>query len=106
MPRISVGNVLVQHIKAVLVLIESSKKEAKTSATARSVMSKNSQGAERQCDDRPRYAALGKTCKSVPNSTPTEKATLISERGLIYAGNYLLSHTLSRAVPSAQRGLT
>src|SRR3984893_3849659 len=24
----------------------------------------------------------------------------------IYAGNYLLSHTLSRAVPSAQRGLT
>jgi hypothetical protein len=25
---------------------------------------------------------------------------------VIYAGNYLLSHTLSRAVPSAQRGLT
>jgi hypothetical protein len=24
----------------------------------------------------------------------------------IYAGNYLLSHTLSRAIPSAQRGLT
>ena len=24
----------------------------------------------------------------------------------IYAGNYLLSHTLSRAVQSAQRGLT
>ena len=24
----------------------------------------------------------------------------------IYAGNYLRSHTLSRAVPSAQRGLT
>ncbi len=29
-----------------------------------------------------------------------------SDWPLFYAGNYLLSHTLSRAVPSAQRGLT
>jgi hypothetical protein len=37
----------------------------------------------------------------------TKKATLISERGLyFYAGDDLLSHTLSRAVQSALRGLT
>jgi len=36
-----------------------------------------------------------------------EKANLISQTGLyFYAGDDLLSHTLSRAVPSARRGLT
>ena len=41
------------------------------------------------------------------NRTQTQKATLISERGLyFYAGDDLRSHTLSRAVPSALRGLT
>jgi hypothetical protein len=39
--------------------------------------------------------------------TQKEKADHVSmNRPLFYAGNYLLSHTLSRAVPSAQRGLT
>src|SRR5437016_1199317 len=44
----------------------------------------------------------------MPNEDPqTQKATLISERGLyFYAGDDLLSHTLSRAVQSALRGLT
>jgi hypothetical protein len=40
-------------------------------------------------------------------SDPIEKAIRIAPDGLlINAGNHLRSHTLTRAVPSAQRGLT
>ena len=34
------------------------------------------------------------------------KARLLRRASLIYAGDHLISHTLTRAVPSAQRGLT
>jgi hypothetical protein len=66
-------------------------------------------GAHEECD---RGVALSRDC-----ITQIDKRKRIIDRNgkghaalatwpLFNAGNYLLSHTLSRAVPSAQRGLT
>src|SRR4029077_12773698 len=41
-----------------------------------------------------------------PLVTKRKRPSRFLSMAFIYAGNYLLSHTLSRAVPSAQRGLT
>ncbi len=42
----------------------------------------------------------------VGNNHQTETAPCYSHEAVIYVGNDLLSHTLSRAVQSARRGLT
>jgi hypothetical protein len=49
-------------------------------------------------------ARRGLTNKGAPNK---EKSPILERMGLQeYAGDHLISHTLTRAVPSAQRGLT
>jgi hypothetical protein len=48
-------------------------------------------------------ARVGRQISQFPNKT--KKATPLAQRGLwFYAGDDLISHTLSRAVPSALRG--
>src|SRR3979409_1869793 len=44
--------------------------------------------------------------RSVRSTLKRKRPSRFLSMAFIYAGNYLLSHTLSRAVPSAQRGLT
>ena len=55
------------------------------------------------------WVAIGGTAEAVPFHKPGTKRKRPSRflsTAFINAGNYLLSHTLSRAVQSAQRGLT
>src|ERR1043166_3739997 len=56
--------------------------------------------------DQSRFAMAWAPILSIALQPQKAKATFFIECGLYYAGDDLLSHTLSRAVQSARRGLT